>query len=66
METIEEKLKDNMSYLQSLNEVQMKLALLPDVQKYIVITRRMAEVLEEISELKNALDITSDNLQPKM
>jgi len=44
----------------------MKLALLPDVQKYIVITRRMAEVLEEISELKNALDITSDNLQPKM
>ena len=44
----------------------MKLALLPDVQKYIVITRRMAEVLEEISELKNLLDITSENLQPKM
>ena len=66
MEIIEEKLKDNMSYLQSLNEAQMKLALLPDVQKYIVITRRMAEVLEEISELKNLLDITSENLQPKM
>jgi len=66
MEDIEKRLESNKEFLESLNEVQMKLSLLPDVQKYIVITGRIAEVLEENKELETLLGRTSSESQPKL
>lgn len=66
METIENKLENNKKFLESLNEVQTKLALLPEVQKYIVVTKRIGEILEENAELETLLGRTSSDSQIKL
>jgi len=41
--------------LKRLNEVQMKLQMFPEVQRYIVVTREIEETLEEINAVNMEL-----------